>query len=110
MAEERNQNTAAPEQDLSEILKVRRDKLAALRADLAVAFDDAAPRCGCPVLPLVDGALRVRYAAPLPQEAAGWETRQLICALFAAGALAKEDIAVKEVKFPADRGQNANLS
>ena len=28
MAEERNQNTAAPEQDLSEILKVRRDKLA----------------------------------------------------------------------------------
>lgn len=81
-----------------------------LRADLAVAFDDAAPRCGCPVLPLGDGALRVRYAAPLPQEAAGWETRQLICALFAAGALAEEDIAVKEVKFPADRGQNANLS
>ena len=33
MAEERNQNTAAPEQDLSEILKVRRDKLAALRAE-----------------------------------------------------------------------------
>jgi len=33
MAEERNQNTAAVEQDLSEILKVRRDKLAALRAE-----------------------------------------------------------------------------
>ncbi len=33
MAEERNQNTAAPEQDLSEILKVRREKLAALRAE-----------------------------------------------------------------------------
>lgn len=33
MAEERNQNTAAPEQDLSDILKVRRDKLAALRAE-----------------------------------------------------------------------------
>ena len=33
MAEERNQNTATPEQDLSEILKVRRDKLAALRAE-----------------------------------------------------------------------------
>ena len=33
MAEERNQNTAVPEQDLSEILKVRRDKLAALRAE-----------------------------------------------------------------------------
>ena len=33
MAEERNQNTAAPEQDLSEILKIRRDKLAALRAE-----------------------------------------------------------------------------
>ena len=33
MAEERNQNTAAPEQDLSEILKVRHDKLAALRAE-----------------------------------------------------------------------------
>ncbi len=32
MAEERNQNTAAVEQDLSEILQVRRDKLAALRA------------------------------------------------------------------------------
>ena len=32
MAEERNQNTAAAEQDLSEILQVRRDKLAALRA------------------------------------------------------------------------------
>ena len=29
MAEERNQNTAAVEQDLSEILQVRRDKLAA---------------------------------------------------------------------------------
>lgn len=28
MAEERNQNTAAVEQDLSEILQVRRDKLA----------------------------------------------------------------------------------
>ena len=33
MAEERNQNTAAAEQDLSEILQVRRDKLAALRAE-----------------------------------------------------------------------------
>ena len=33
MAEERNQNTAAIEQDLSEILQVRRDKLAALRAE-----------------------------------------------------------------------------
>ena len=33
MAEERNQNTAAVEQDLSEILQVRRDKLAALRAE-----------------------------------------------------------------------------
>ncbi len=33
MAEEKNQTTAAPEQDLSEILKVRRDKLAALRAE-----------------------------------------------------------------------------
>ena len=33
MAEERNQNTAAAEQDLSEILKVRREKLAALRAE-----------------------------------------------------------------------------
>ena len=33
MAEERNQNTAAVEQDLSEILKVRREKLAALRAE-----------------------------------------------------------------------------
>ena len=32
MAEENIQNTA-PEQDLSEILKVRRDKLAALRAE-----------------------------------------------------------------------------
>ena len=33
MAEERNQNTASAEQDLSEILQVRRDKLAALRAE-----------------------------------------------------------------------------
>ena len=33
MAEERNQNTAAVEQDLSEILQVRRDKLTALRAE-----------------------------------------------------------------------------
>ena len=33
MAEERNQSTAAVEQDLSEILQVRRDKLAALRAE-----------------------------------------------------------------------------
>ena len=33
MAEENIRNTAAPEQDLSEILKVRRDKLAALRAE-----------------------------------------------------------------------------
>ena len=33
MAEERNQNTAAVEQDLSEMLQVRRDKLAALRAE-----------------------------------------------------------------------------
>ena len=33
MAEERNKNTAAVEQDLSEILQVRRDKLAALRAE-----------------------------------------------------------------------------
>ena len=33
MAEERNQNTAVAEQDLSEILQVRRDKLAALRAE-----------------------------------------------------------------------------
>ena len=33
MAEERNQNTASAEQDLSEILQVRRGKLAALRAE-----------------------------------------------------------------------------
>ena len=33
MAEENIRNTAAPEQDLSEILKIRRDKLAALRAE-----------------------------------------------------------------------------
>ena len=33
MAEENIRNTAAPEQDLSEILTVRRDKLAALRAE-----------------------------------------------------------------------------
>ena len=40
MAEERNQNTAAPEQDLSEILKVRRDKLAALRAEGRAPFKE----------------------------------------------------------------------
>ena len=33
MTEETTKNTTAPEQDLSEILKVRRDKLAALRAE-----------------------------------------------------------------------------
>ena len=45
MAEERNQNTASAEQDLSEILQVRRDKLAALRAASADAraFAEAMP-------------------------------------------------------------------
>ena len=40
MAEERNQNTAAVEQDLSEILQVRRDKLAALRAEGCDPFQE----------------------------------------------------------------------
>lgn len=80
-----------------------------LRANFAAAFDACTCRCGGPVLPLGDGALRVRYGAPLPREAASWEMRQLICALFAAGVLAEEKITVEEVEFPANTGENANF-
>ena len=40
MTEETTKNTTAPEQDLSEILKVRRDKLAALRAEGRDPFEE----------------------------------------------------------------------
>lgn len=71
-----------------------------LCADLAVSFDDAAPCCACPVLPLADEALRVTYRAPLPEGGASWDAGQLLFALFSAGALRAQDIAVEAVEFP----------
>ncbi len=74
----------------------RRDET--LRADLAVSFDAGAPPCACPVLSLADETLAVSYGARLPPGSAAWDRRQLICALFAAGALRAEDIAVEAVR------------
>lgn len=80
-----------------------------LCADLTVSFDDAAPRCICPVLPLGDEALGVTYDALLPLGTDAWERQQLLCALFAAGALRAEEITIKTVKFPVQTPQNANF-
>lgn len=77
----------------------------ALCADLAVAFDDHAPLCRCPVLPLGDETLTVIYGAPaLAEETVRWDGQQLLRALFAAGALKTGEICIEQVDFPAQTG------
>lgn len=82
----------------------------ALCADLAVVFDGLAPLCRCPVLPLGDETLAVVYGAPtLAEETARWDGQQLICALFAAGALKTGEICIARVEFSAQTGQNTKF-
>ena len=82
----------------------------ALCADLAVVFDGLAPLCRCPVLPLGDETLAVVYGAPtLAEETARWDGQQLICALFAAGALKTGEICIARVDFSAQTGQNTKF-
>ena len=76
---------------------------------LAVTFDSATLRCTCPVLRLEDETLGVCCRAPLPAGAERWDARQLLLALFAAGALKREEITVEAVELPAKTLQNANF-
>lgn len=75
---------------------------APLCAGLAVAFDSIPLCCTCPVLRLEDETLGVRWRAPLPAGAERWDARQLLLALFAAGALKREEITVEAVELPAE--------
>ena len=64
MAEERNQNTAAVEQDLSEILQVRRDKLALLLVRAAIPLSSGLRRAANPHRPMDGYRFRCCTGAP----------------------------------------------
>lgn len=68
-----------------------------VRADLTVCFDEYAAE-GC-VLPLCDASLRVEYEPPGDVAAAGHASNALLAALYAAGALRAETLAVKSVEL-----------